>query len=40
MSINLQRAERKTEHFHIPTPGAVGPGTYNPKQSDLEAREK
>ena len=30
MAINLQRGERQTEHFHIPTPNNVGPGAYDP----------
>lgn len=40
MSINLQRAERKTEHFVIPTPANVGPGVYNPLAGSSEQREK
>ena len=40
MSINLQRAERKTEHFIIPTPSNLGPGAYNPLKNHKEAREK
>lgn len=36
MSINLQRAERKTEHFVIPTPANVGPGIYDPQKNPKE----
>jgi len=42
MSINLQRADRKTEHFIIPTPNNIGPGAYDPKKATskgLDARE-
>ena len=28
MTINLQRADRKTEFWKVPTPAAVGPGIY------------
>jgi len=40
MSINLQRAERKTNHFSISTPANIGPGAYNPLKNPKEAREK
>ena len=40
MSINLQRADRVTEHFIIPTPNNVGPGAYNPLKHPKEARDK
>ena len=40
MSINLQRAERKTD-FHKPnTPAQVGPGVYDPMLAPAEDREK
>ena len=40
MSINLQRAERKTD-FHKPnTPAAVGPGIYDPMAGPEDDREK
>ena len=29
MTINLQRADRKTEWFKMNTPGQVGPGIYD-----------
>ena len=29
MTINLQRADRKTEFWKINTPGPVGPGVYD-----------
>ncbi len=29
MTINLQRADRKTEWFKINTPNPVGPGIYD-----------
>lgn len=29
MTINLQRSERKTEFWKLPTPNAVGPGIYD-----------
>jgi hypothetical protein len=28
MTINLQRADRKTEFWKVPTPASVGPGIY------------
>ena len=42
MSINLQRAERKTKEIEPikTTPLTVGPGTYNPLVDPREAREK
>jgi len=40
MSINLQRAERKTEHFINPNPPNIGPGIYDPAKNPREAREK
>ena len=40
MSINLQRAQRVTEHFIIPTPANVGPGAYNPRRNPDDSREK
>ena len=40
MSINLQRAERKTD-FHKPnTPATVGPGVYDPLLKPEDDREK
>lgn len=40
MSINLQRSERVTEHFIIPTPNNIGPGAYNPAKVSKNIREK
>ena len=40
MSINLQRAQRKTD-FHKPnTPAQVGPGVYDPLRGPVDDREK
>ena len=40
MSINLQRSDRVTEHFIIPTPNNVGPGAYDPAKNPKQQREK
>ena len=39
MSINLQRANRKTEHFIIPTPNNIGPGAYDPIKNKKDISE-
>ena len=40
MSINVQRAERNTDHHKINTPAHVAPGAYNPKIGTQDDREK
>ena len=40
MSINLQRAERKTDFHRLNTPASVGPGIYDPIFKAEDDREK
>ena len=40
MSINIQRAERNTDHYRINTPAHVAPGSYDPIKGAREEREK